>query len=117
MFALTTQHQFYFYASPCDMRKSFFTLSGIVRDQMHKDPDNGDVFIFINRSCNSLKILQAQNGGLVIYHKKLNAGYFKMPQINPETQTFQMTYNDLVQLVDGYIKEDFQVKKNEFLRR
>ena len=47
MFALTPQHRFYFYTLLCDMRKSFFTLSGLVRDTMGKDLENGDAYTFI----------------------------------------------------------------------
>ncbi|MEG1574761.1 MAG: IS66 family insertion sequence element accessory protein TnpB [Bacteroidales bacterium] len=117
MFALTPQHRFYFYTLPCDMRKSFFTLSGLVRDTMGKDPENGDVYIFINRQCTSMKLLHMKNGGFVIYHKKLNSGYFKLPGFDPMSHSFSMTYNDLAMLVDGFTAENLTTKKDGFLLR
>lgn len=116
MFTLTPNHRFYFYTLPCDMRKSFFTLSGLVRDVMNKDPESGDIYIFINRQCNSMKLLHMENGGLVIYHKKLNSGYFKLPGFDQDLNSFSMSYNDLAMLVDGFVPENTALKKDAFLR-
>lgn len=42
-------------------------LSGLVIDQIGQDVRGGDVFIFLNRHCTSLKALHMEHGGLVIY--------------------------------------------------
>ncbi len=57
-----------------DMRKSFYTLSGIVTNQMGKNVRDGDAFIFINANCTCMKILHMEYGGLVIYHMRLEHG-------------------------------------------
>ena len=46
MFSLTSSDRFYLYPYPTDMRKSFYTLSGIVTNQMGMDVQDGDAFIF-----------------------------------------------------------------------
>jgi len=51
MFSLTASMNYYINPHPTDMRKSFYTLSGIVANLMHRNVQDGDVFIFINRSC------------------------------------------------------------------
>ena len=117
MFSIKSSQRFFLYTLPCDMRKSFFTLSGLVRDSMNQDPENGDVYIFISRSCNSLKLLHMENGGYVIYHKRLNSGYFTMPRFDEESQSFLMTYNDLAMLVDGIVLDSKSDKKKGFLVR
>lgn len=58
---------YYMYPFATDMRKSFYTLSGIVTNLMGRNVQDGDAFIFLNRSCNSLKVLHMECGGLVIY--------------------------------------------------
>ena len=42
MFSLTSSDRFYLYPYSTDMRKSFYTLSGIVTNQMGKDVQDGD---------------------------------------------------------------------------
>lgn len=45
MFNLNDSMRYYLYSYPTDMRKSFYTLSGVVKDLMGHDVRNGDVFI------------------------------------------------------------------------
>lgn len=67
------------YPYPTDMRKSFYSLSGVAKDLMGHDVRNGDVFIFVGRTCSSMKILHMECGGLVIYHLRLEEGQFRLP--------------------------------------
>ena len=46
MFSLNESNRYYLYPYPTDMRKSFYTLSGIVTNQMGKNVRDGDAFIF-----------------------------------------------------------------------
>ena len=71
MLSLTSSHRYYLYPKPCDMRKSFDSLSGIVRTELGKDPANGAVFLFLNKSRNRLKLLHWESGGFVLYYKRL----------------------------------------------
>ena len=61
------------------MRKSFHTLSGLVRNKIGGDPMNGDVYIFVNKRRNRIKLLHYETGGMVIYAKMLDRGTFGMP--------------------------------------
>ncbi|MFQ8803721.1 MAG: IS66 family insertion sequence element accessory protein TnpB [Paraprevotella clara] len=77
MFSLNESNRYYLYPYPTDMRKSFYTLSGIVTNQMGKNVRDGDAFIFINANCTCMKILHMEYGGLVIYHDE--AGTWALP--------------------------------------
>src|SRR5690625_6407180 len=79
MFSLNSSLTFYFYASPCDMRKSFNGLSGIVRNELGKEPTNGNVFVFLNKKRTHLKLLHWERGGFVLYYKRLEQGTFTPP--------------------------------------
>ena len=57
------------YNRPTDMRKSFHTLSGIITDAMGQDPCNGNMYIFINRTRDRIKLLHWEPGGMVLYSK------------------------------------------------
>jgi len=45
------------YSEATDMRKSFNGLSGIIENELEGNPINGDVFMFINRSRDKIKLL------------------------------------------------------------
>lgn len=101
MFCLTSAMQYYLYAYPTDMRRSFYTLSGMVTNLMGRNVQDGDVYIFINRPCTSMKILHMECGGLVIYQMKLESGCFNLPVFDQDTHTFQTSWRDLMMMVQG----------------
>ena len=63
MFSLDDGMRYWLFTEPTDMRKSFHMLSGIVNDRMSFDLRNGDVFIFINKNRNRIKLLRKEPGG------------------------------------------------------
>ena len=93
MFHLHQSLKYYLYPMPVDMRKSFYTLSGIVRQ--------GGVFIFVNRRQTIMKILHMEYAGLVIYHKKLESGRFKLPSFDEQTSSLNIPWNDLMMMVQS----------------
>lgn len=106
--------RYYLYSRPADMRRSFYTLSGMVTNLMGRNVQDGDVYIFINRTCTSMKILHMEFGGLVIYHMKLESGSFKLPVFDDTTNTFQTSWHDLMMMVQGASsREKSQEKKAE----
>ena len=62
-----------------DMHKGINSLIGVVKERMMADVRNGDVFIFISRSHQLMKLIHAEDGGMVMYVKRLEAGRFKLP--------------------------------------
>ena len=101
MFHLHSSLSYYLYPLPVDMRKSFYTLSGIVTSAMNNSIRNGGVFIFVNRDQNIMKILHMEYAGLVIYHKKLDSGRFKLPSFDENTVSLSLRWEDLMLMVQS----------------
>ena len=80
MFNLNDSMRYWLYSFPTVMRKGFYTLSGLVTDQMGQDVHSGDAFL--NRQCTSLKALHLEHNGLVIYYLKLEKGNFSLPSFD-----------------------------------
>ncbi len=78
MFCLNDSTRYFLCPGSTDMRKGMFSLSGLIREKMNGDVRNGDVYIFINRLKNRIKLLHAETGGLVMYEKLLEEGTFKI---------------------------------------
>ena len=92
MFSLNDSMRYMLYNQPADMRKSFNTLSGLVKNAMGHDPYSGDVYIFMNKSRNRLKLLHWESGGLVLYSK-----------VSDGSSTC-VEWRDLVLIVEGIIE-------------
>lgn len=101
MFHLHASLQYYLYPLPVDMRKSFYTLSGVVNSLMNQNVRDGGVFIFINRQMNVMKILHMEYAGLVIYHKRLESGRFKLPVFDENTTSISIDWKDLMTMVES----------------
>ena len=101
MFNLNDSMRYYLYPYPTDMRKSFYSLSGVVKDLMGHDVRNGAIFIFVGRTCLSMKIRPMECGGLVIYHLRLEEGQCRRPVFDEQTHTYKITWQDLMLMVQG----------------
>jgi len=96
MFCLNDTMRYYLCPGRTDMRKGISSLCGVVHEKMRSDVRNGDVFIFIGSSRRLMKLLHAEDGGMVMYVKRLEAGRFKLPEYDENTQSYQMEWRDLV---------------------
>jgi len=79
--ALTAASRIYLYHGPCDMRKSFDGLCGLIRSELGADPLSGSLFVFCNRRRNMVKLLYFDRDGFAIWHKRLEQGSFRPPNI------------------------------------
>lgn len=88
------------------MRKSFYSLSGIVLNEMHQDIQQGDAFIFVNCSLTSMKILHMEFGGLVFYNLKLEQGRIQLPEMDLDDSAVSRNtkWSELVMMTHGLSK-------------
>ncbi|MEM9983322.1 MAG: IS66 family insertion sequence element accessory protein TnpB [Bacteroidota bacterium] len=101
MFGLTISHRYHLYSKPCDMRKSFDSLCGLVVNDLEQSPINGCVYIFVNKLRNKVKLLHWQCGGFVLYYKRLESGTFELPSYDEGVMGLRLSYAQLVLLIDG----------------
>ena len=66
----------YAYAEPCDMRKSFDTLSAVVSNAMRLDLLTGDLFLFVSKDRKRAKVLYFDGTGMCLFAKRLDQGKF-----------------------------------------
>lgn len=101
MFGLDPTNRFMLYSRPCDMRKSFDGLCGMITQHMAHNPQSGTVYIFLNRSRDRMKLLRWMPGGFVLYYKRLERGTFEFPGSGIRHGSVRLSYAQLVLLVDG----------------
>lgn len=70
---------------PCDLRKSFDTLSCVVEEQLKEDPLSSKLFVFLNKRADRVKMLYWDGSGLWILMKRLERGCFARPR--PDDQS------------------------------
>jgi transposase len=101
MFSLTSGMSYFYYRGQADMRKSFDALSGLVKDEMKREPLSGEVFVFISKQRNRVKLLHWEAGGFVLYYKRLESGTFELPVFDPDTSSFRIKWSALMMMIEG----------------
>lgn len=111
MFALSTENCFHLYSQATDMRKSFNGLSGLVQNKLGRNPTGGDVFIFINKRKDKIKLLHWQGSGFILYYKRLEQGTFELPRYDSSVGSISLDYPQLVMIIDGLSIKNIQKRK------
>ncbi len=111
MFTLSYNHIFQLYSKSTDMRKSFDSLGGLVQNHLGQSPMNGEVFVFINKTRNKIKLLHWSGSGFVLYYKRLESGTFELPEYDIQAGSYQLNYSQMVMLIDGICIKNIQQKK------
>ena len=110
MISLPTNAAIFLYSKPTDMRKGFSGLAGIVRNELGKAPNDGSLFLFINRRRDKLKALYWDRDGMAIWYKSLEQGSFERLRRDGQT-SIQLDATDLAMLLGGITIETAKRRK------
>jgi transposase len=111
MFNLSSNNRFHLYSQPTDMRRSFDGLSGLIHNNLGRSACSGDVFIFINKSRDKIKLLHWQGISFTLYYKRLEEGTFELPEYDPEVGSISLSYVQIVMIVDGLTIKNIEKRK------
>jgi transposase len=101
MLHLSPACRYYLYSSATDLRKGFDSLSGVVMQQMNMNALNGDVFIFMNKKYNQIKLLLWEGDGFALYHKRLEKGTYELPATINNSSSIAITSQQLQFILQG----------------
>jgi transposase len=111
MFSLSSSQAYFLYRGNTDMRKSFDGLCQMVREQLNRDPISGEVYIFMGRQRNTIKLLHWEYGGFVLYYKRLERGTFEMPFFDRTSNSYQIQWSELMMMVEGISMQKIKLRK------
>jgi transposase len=113
MLALPTSVSIFLYSQPCDMRKSFDGLSGIVRGELGREPDGQSLFLFINRRRDRIKALWWDTDGLVLFYKRLESGTFQHLRADAQSDipAVRIDSTELAMILGGVALESARRRK------
>ena len=99
MLSFLSNTRVYLAAGATDLRKSFDTLAGVVRNSLRLDPLSGHLFVFTNARKNRLKILFWDKTGWWVCAKRLEVGTLAWPA-SPNT-SMELSSEELTLLLSG----------------
>ena len=100
MLSFSSKQRYFLYRPATDMRKGFAGLGGLVGEHIDHELMSGDVFIFINRRRDRIKLLMWDVTGFALYYKQLERGTFELPKLDDKVSS-ELRWSDLVMLLEG----------------
>ncbi|WP_084165807.1 IS66 family insertion sequence element accessory protein TnpB [Dyadobacter crusticola] len=112
MLALSHSCRYFLYRSPTDMRFGIYSLAGLVRNELGFDPSSGDVFVFLGKRLNQIRLLQWDRDGFAMYVKKLEQGTFEWPKSeNIAITSHRRATPQLTLLLQGVMLDSVRLRK------
>ena len=81
MIAPGSDVQVFIATEPIDFRKGMDGLALAVQERFGQDPFGGAIFVFRSRRADRVKVLAWDRTGMVLVHKRLDAGRFVWPAL------------------------------------
>jgi transposase len=100
MLSLPPSVRVFLASEPVDMRRGHDGLFAIVKS-WDLDPFSGDLFAFVGKRRDRVKILVWHRGGFLLLYKRLEKGRFRIPRVEPGSRTAKLDATDLTMLLDG----------------
>lgn len=101
MLSIASSTRIFVAAGHTDMRKGFDGLCGLVTSVLEKDPLSGQLFLFINRRRDKMKILYWDGDGLAIWYRRLEQGTFQFPKVEEGQTSIEIRSDELTMLLRG----------------
>ncbi len=97
MLSLSSSQRYFLYGAPTDMRCGIYSLAGLVTNSLGQNPLSGDIFIFIGKQGNQIRLLQWDRDGYALYSKRLEKGTFE----RPSGEKRELSAGDLMLILAG----------------
>lgn len=81
MFEWVNRKEIYLYQKPIDFRKQLDGLTMVVATEMERQPNDGSIYLFRNRTKDKIKVLLWERNGFFMGYKRLEEGRFDFPKI------------------------------------
>lgn len=107
MLSVSSSTRYFLYQQPCDMRCGIYSLAGLVTNSLKQNPMSGDVFIFIGKAGNQIRLLQWDRDGYALYIKRLERGTFE----RPTGGKLQLSPQELMLILQGIRLKSVQHRK------
>lgn len=103
MLSLTGAFRYYFCPENVTLRYRHNGLGSFINRELHRDPLNGDVYLFLSKDQKTLRVFYFFHRKLILTEAKCVSGKFPRPTLNSDRNVFEITWADFVRMVEGII--------------
>lgn len=97
MLNISGLNNFYYIRNFTDMRCKYDRVLSIVREQLHREPDQGDVFIMMSKNRRLVRMSMYDKVGSMLFEKKFHTGYKFMKVVRTgDEEVYRINWKDVV---------------------
>lgn len=102
MLTINGLRNFYFLPHFHDMRCKAPRISEIIRSRYHRDPFNGDVYIFMSKDRRKVKMIHFENHAYYLHEKSFTDGYrFIRLEFKDNVLVYKIEWKSLVSVLES----------------
>lgn len=111
MLSVTGINSFYYIRNFNDMRCKHSRVLSIIREQLHREPNDGDVFIVMSKNRRIVRMFSYDNRSYSLFEKKFMAGhqFMKVEKQGSET-VYRIDWKDVVLLLENPIVKTLKLR-------
>ena len=111
MLSVTGINRFYYLRDFTDMRCKHSRVLSIIREQLHREPSDGDVFIVMSRDRRIVRLFTYDNRSYSLFEKKFVAGYqFMKVEREGGERVYRIDWKDVVLLLENPIVNSLKIR-------
>lgn len=111
MLSVTGINRFYYLRDFTDMRCKHSRVLSIIREQLHREPDNGDVFIVMSRDRRIVRLFAYDNRSYSLFEKKFVVGHlFMRVEREGNENVYRIDWRYVVLLLENSIVKTLRIR-------
>ena len=111
MLSVTGINRFYYIPGFTDMRCKHSRVLSIIREQLRREPDDGDVFIVMSKDRRIVRLFTYDHRSYGLFEKKFVSGYqFMKVTRNGEAKAYRIDWKDVVLLLENPMVKELKIK-------
>ena len=111
MLSVTGLNHFYYVRDFTDMRCKHSRVLSIIREQLHREPNDGDVFIVMSKDRRIVRMFTYDNRSYSLFEKKFVSGYQFMKVCREGGEkVYRIDWRDVVLLLENPIVKELKIK-------
>lgn len=109
MLNFSSDFNYFFCSERLTLRYRHEGLRHYIKSQLHRDPTNGDVYIFLSKDSHRVLIYYYHHQGEILTEKILHGNHFIEPVFDTKKSCYHISWESFVYLVEGIVLKDRRV--------
>lgn len=113
MLSVTGMNRFYYLRGFTDMRCKHSRVLSVIREQLHREPSDGDIYIVMSKDRRIVRLFAYDNRSYSLFEKKFVAGYQFMRIIKDDEGNevaYRIDWKDVVLLLENPVIKSLKIR-------